>query len=257
MATKKDGKNMLDMLERMGMVRKETDDLDNTALDDDNIIGYHETGIADTEFEEDFFAEPQNSNQESYQAAQSLNSPSLSSVPAHFVYESSPVYVAPVVKKDEQPIEADYYWADTKTGVSGVDRYLEIDELYTNMGFALKGTNTIYIIEEYLNTLPDSLPADVRRTIILKIVAASGFDFEKLLNDGIERVTKLSEHAGNFSKRTDELIAKFTSDIADLERKIQEINDIISERKNVHKKQFLTIEDETQRLREILDFITK
>jgi flagellar capping protein FliD len=121
----------------------------------------------------------------------------------------------------------------------------------------LSGIDTIDLIEEYMKTLPDSLPVELRRSIIIRIVASSGFDFEKLVNDGIDRVTRLNEYATQFAARTDEIVTRQNAAIEDLERQISAIRAEINERKNLHKQQFLTIEDEAQRLKEILDFITK
>jgi hypothetical protein len=152
---------------------------------------------------------------------------------------------------------ADSFWADTPAVDSTVDRYLDTTELYTNFRMRLSGIDTIYLIEDYMKTLPDSLPAELRRSIIIRIVASSGFDFEKLVNDGIDRVTRLNEYATQFAARTDEVVTRQNAAIEDLERQITAIRTEIDERKNLHKRQFLTIEDEAQRLKEILDFITK
>ncbi len=48
------------------------------------------------------------------------------------------------------------------------DRYVGIDELYTSYDMKLNGVETIYLIESYMKTLPDTLPAELRRSIILK-----------------------------------------------------------------------------------------
>lgn len=149
------------------------------------------------------------------------------------------------------------FWADTPAVDSTVDRYLDIEELYHNFRMKVNGIDTIYLIEDYIKTLPDSLPAELRRSIIMRIVASSGFDFEKLLNDGIDRVNKLNEYAAQFASRTDEVVTRQNTTIQELEHQIEQVQATINERKNLHKRQFLTIEDEAQRLKEILDFITK
>jgi hypothetical protein len=137
------------------------------------------------------------------------------------------------------------------------ERYMDIEELYRGFGMKTTGTDTIYLVEDYIKTLPQSLPAELRRSIILKIVAASGFDFDRLLNDGIDRVTRLNDYSNTFSAFTEGFVQKQMEDIAGLERQIAELQDLINERKNLHKRQFLAIENEGQRLKEILDFITK
>ncbi len=237
MSNKKDGKNMLDMLERMGMVRKASED-----------------GLDDEAFEA-ILSDAGSANLDPAPVPEPVVEMPRPEPPKAFeqIFESK-IDTGAAAKEDSSAGKD--VWDDS-FGVPDTDAYNEIDELYTKFGFSLKGTNTIYIIEEYLKTLPDSLPPDLKRTIVLKIVAASGFDFERLLNDGIERVTKLSDYASTFSARTDETLARYTNEIEALERQIETVKGIIDERKNMHKKQFLAIENETQRLREILDFITK
>jgi len=56
------------------------------------------------------------------------------------------------------------------------DRFLNTDELYEALALRSKKQDSIYLIEEYLQTLPDSLPDSSRREIVNKLLAASGFD---------------------------------------------------------------------------------
>ncbi len=137
------------------------------------------------------------------------------------------------------------------------DQYLDAERLYDLFRMKSSGIDTIYLIESYISTLPETLPAELRRSIILKIIAASGFDFDRLLNDGIDRVSRLNEYSTQFAVRTEEIVERHNVEIDALERQMQQIREVINERKNLHKRQFLTIESEAQRLKEILDFITK
>ncbi len=152
---------------------------------------------------------------------------------------------------------SDSFWDDVAPQQESVDLFLEIEELYNQFHMKTSGVDTVYLIEEYIKTLPDSLPAELRRSIIMRIVQASGFDFDKLLSDGIDRVSKLNDYAAVFSSKTDEIVSSQNNTIAELERQIELVRASINERKNLHKKQFLVIENEAQRLKEILDFITK
>ena len=136
------------------------------------------------------------------------------------------------------------------------DRYLEITELYDALAIRSKRTDTIYLIEEYLKSLPDSLPEDSRREIVGKIVAASGFDYDLLMGDGVLRVKMLKEYAERFANHTDEYIAARQNELDELDRQILRERKLIENRRELHKKQFFTIEAEAQRLKDILSFIT-
>ena len=136
------------------------------------------------------------------------------------------------------------------------DRYLEIDELYEALSIRSKRTDTIYLVEEYLKTLPDSLPDESRREIVTKIVAASGFDFDLLMGDGVLRVKMLKEYAERFALFTEGYVAARNAELEELEQQILRIRKLIEGRRELHKKQFFTIEAEAQRLKEILTFIS-
>ena len=137
------------------------------------------------------------------------------------------------------------------------ERFLDINELYEVLSLKSSRTDTIYLIEEYLQTLPDSLPEDAKRDIISKIVAASGFDYDLLMGDGVLRVRMLREYAERFAHHTEDYIAARQSELDDLDRQIIAVRKLIDKRRELHKKQFLVIEAEAQRLKDVLAFIAR
>ncbi|MDR0491192.1 MAG: hypothetical protein LBH28_08130 [Oscillospiraceae bacterium] len=136
------------------------------------------------------------------------------------------------------------------------DAYMDIDDLYNVLSLKSKKTETIYLVEEYLRTLPDSLPDESRREIISKLVAVSGFDYELLIGDGVLRVKMLKEYAERFARQTDDYVFARQSEIEELEKHVSKINELIESRRELHKRQFYVIESEAQRLKDILTFIT-
>ena len=158
---------------------------------------------------------------------------------------SSPISWAEPRKPSEPPAE------------NHTERYLNINELYDVLSLKSNRTDTIYLIEEYLETLPDSLPEDSRRDIVSKIVSASGFDFDLLMGDGVLRVRMLREYAEKFARFTEDYIAARQSELDALDKEIAAIRKLIEKRRELHKKQFLVIEAEAQRLKDVLAFIAK
>ncbi|MCL2629052.1 MAG: hypothetical protein FWD44_10245 [Oscillospiraceae bacterium] len=152
---------------------------------------------------------------------------------------------AEAVQRETQPRPENY-----------TDRYLNVNELYDALALRSKKTDTIYLIEDYLQTLPDSLPDSSRRDIVSKLLAASGFDFDLLMGDGVLRVKMLKEYAERFARHTDDYIAARQAELDELDQQIMRTRRLIENRKELHKKQFLTIEAEAQRLKEILTFIS-
>jgi len=196
--------------------------------------------------------------------------PSTAPVPEPPVREESPVMSSERVSADvpNTEIESPSAWVDdddesTDTTYTGeqpsadnlTDRYLTVGELYDALTLKSKKTDTIYLIEDYLKTLPDSLPDESRRKIIKQIVASSGFDYDILMGDGILRVKLLKEYAEKFARYTEDYVAAHQKEIFKLENQIVEIHNLIEKRRDLHKKQFLSIEAEAGRLREILAFI--
>jgi len=136
------------------------------------------------------------------------------------------------------------------------DRFLNTEELYDALALRSKKTDTIYLIEDYLQTLPGSLPDASKREIVNKIITASGFDYDLLMGDGVLRVKMLKEYAERFARHTDDYIAARQAELDELDQQILRTRRLIENRKDLHKKQFFSIEAEAQRLKEILTFIS-
>jgi hypothetical protein len=137
------------------------------------------------------------------------------------------------------------------------ERHMAVEELYDTFSMKTSGPETIYLIEEYMKSLPDTLPVESRRSIVINILNASGFDFDQLLNDGIERVGRLNSYAKQLSGITEEYVSERGAELEALDRQMKNIRGLMDKRKALYKQQFFTIETETQRINGILDFITK
>jgi len=136
------------------------------------------------------------------------------------------------------------------------DRFLNTDELYDALALRSKKTESIYLVEDYLQTLPASLPDAQRRDIVNKLIEASGFDYDLLMGDGVLRVKMLKEYAERFARHTDDYIAERQAELDELDQQILRTRRLIESRKDLHKKQFFSIEGEAQRLKDILTFIS-
>ena len=182
---------------------------------------------------------------------QHVTSPGTQFAPIPSVSQSTPfTYSAPFTptafEKISEPPPVENY----------TERYLDIDELYEALSLKSKRTDTVYLIEEYLKTLPESLPDESRREIVNKIIAASGFDSDLLIGDGVLRVKMLKEYAERFAKYTDDFVSARNTEVDELEQQIMRIRRMIENRRDLHKKQFFAIEAEAQRLKDILTFIS-
>jgi len=161
------------------------------------------------------------------------------------VQEETPPPPPPQVVAERSPQPENY-----------TDRFLNTEELYDALALRSKKTDSIYLIEEYLLTLPGSLPDISRREIVGKLIAASGFDYDLLMGDGVLRVKMLKEYAERFARHTDDYIAARQAELDELDQQILRTRRLIENRKDLHKKQFFSIEAEAQRLKDILTFIS-
>ena len=181
-------------------------------------------------------------------------------VGAQFATEKPPIVFEspqPAYNRTPEPPPSAYEKPPARPAVEDYTaRYLEIDQLYDALSMKAKRTDTIYLIEEYLKTLPESLPDESRREIVSKIVAASGFDFDVLMGDGILRTKMLKEYAERFAKHTDDYISARNAEVDELEQQIMRLRRLIENRRDLHKKQLFAIESEAQRLKDILTFIS-
>lgn len=256
----------MDMLEKMGMVKK---------VEDDSLLGPEGSesqseapSFAAAPVRDEAAAEPDRPDpvrrapakpaQEEAPAAKRQPEPEVRPRPATVhplkpekTYGVSDSLLSKSFWEDEDDAEAPI------TGSPDEDRFLSVEELYERFHLKPAGIDTVYLLEEYIRTLPESLPPEMRRSIVLKIVSASGFDFDRLLNDGIDRVSRLNDYSATFASHTEEVVARYNEEIETLQRQVEGIREAINERKNLHKRQFLELEGEAQRLKDILDFITK
>jgi len=172
-------------------------------------------------------------------------------------YEAPPAVQQPQAYGYEEtqaipPVSAD---RELQSG-NYTDRFLNTEELYEALSLTPKKTDSIYLIEDYLQTLPDSLPDAQRRDIVAKLLAASGFDYDLLMGDGVLRVKMLKEYAERFARHTDDYIAARQAELDELDQQILRTRRLIENRKDLHKKQFFSIEAEAQRLKEVLTYIS-
>ena len=185
-----------------------------------------------------------------------------SPMPEPFSIAIGPTTEAPVQELPPEPSQVyapeppQVYAPEPPTVDSYTDRYLDITELYNVLSLETNRKDTVYLIEEYLKTLPESLPDESRRDIIERIVAASGFDYDLLMGDGVLRVKMLKDYAGRFAQYTDDYVAARNAELNELEQQSMRIRRLIENRRDLHKKQFFAIEAEAQRLKDILTFIS-
>jgi hypothetical protein len=133
--------------------------------------------------------------------------------------------------------------------------FLGVDEIYGRLQLDYDKRKSIFMVNEFLSALPDSLPTDVRRKSVRDIITASGIDINNLIDDAFRRLDALNTVLESQMNKTEEIIANNNRAIAELENQIMEIRKKITERKKMQEDQKSAIEYENQRINYIVQFI--
>lgn len=137
-------------------------------------------------------------------------------------------------------------------GGSSMDRFVGVQDLYTDKKLPLSGKNTVYTIDALLKALPEALPSDLVRATLQNIAQASYLDLNELINDGENRIDVLNEYIGEFSQHTESVVAQYKSEIAQLKDKIAEYETKIEERVALQSKQDRAVQYEIERISAII-----
>lgn len=135
------------------------------------------------------------------------------------------------------------------------NKLLSIEDIYRNSNLVKDTRDSIFIADVFLKTLPENLPVDLKKESVLNILKVSNIVVEDLMTDAYERVDALNTVMEDTVQRTDEIIEKNSVAIRDLERRIEELKNVIEERKKFQNTQNTSIEYEIQKVISIVDFI--
>lgn len=130
-----------------------------------------------------------------------------------------------------------------------------VREIYGELGIDTGDIGTIYMVENFINALPATLPQDVRRQSLKALIQASHLDMRNLLKDGDERLRALSEYKGAFEATVASSIAENERYIARLNEEIMKHRGIIEGKLALKEAQHFEIEFEVQRLMNIIGFV--
>ena len=160
-----------------------------------------------------------------------------------------------VVNKDEKEVKIKKTTTvanmQNKGESSQEQEYIElssIDSIYRKNNFALANSQTIFMAETYLKTLPDYLPEEVKRKTVLDIIESSSLNADKLLADGEERKRTLNKFMQKFSQTTDKIVKDHENEIRKPTDSIKANERAIENRKSLQVEQTALINYEVHRL---------
>jgi hypothetical protein len=169
------------------------------------------------------------------------------------LYEEKEDKIGKISKFEEKTEKTEGIQTPTERGTE--PEFLTIDQIYEKFHLNYKKRKTIFIIKEFINALPDSLPTDIKRKSIMSMIMASGIDIKNLIDDASKRLEVLNTILESQLNKTEEIIEKDNKIISELENQIAEIKKKMTKLKKRQEEQKNTIEYENQRIVNILQFI--
>lgn len=129
-----------------------------------------------------------------------------------------------------------------------------IEEIYSSANIENSNVNTIFMLGNFINALPESLPYEVRKKSLISIINSSNTDLKKLLSDGARRLDVLYQFSNDFGESTTDIIEEYKQKIAELKKQISDYEEQISVNENLLKEQNNMIKYETEKINNIIDF---
>ncbi len=132
-----------------------------------------------------------------------------------------------------------------------------IDEIYSAYDLGSSNINTIFMLGNFINALPENLPYAVKRSSVTSIINASNTNLNVLINDGEKRLKVLEQFANDYSAAVSNIIVKNKEEIKKLKQMIEYYEAEIQIKETMLEEQNNIIKYETQRINNIIGFFRK
>jgi hypothetical protein len=133
---------------------------------------------------------------------------------------------------------------------------MTIDEIYSTFDLANSDINTIFMLGNFINALPENLPYDVKKKTVMNIINASKTDLNKLVADGEKRLSVLKKFSDDFYTNIESSVSNYNSEIAKLSALIESHKEQINIKTTMLEEQNHIIKYEAQKINSIIDFFS-
>lgn len=137
------------------------------------------------------------------------------------------------------------------------EKNLTIQEIYSLFGIENSNINTIFMLGNFINALPESLPHNVKKQSVMNIIDASNTDLNKLLSDGDKRLSTLNQFTKEYHNSITKIIEQYKAEIIRLNNLIDNYKNQIHIKENMLEEQNNIIKYETEKISGIVDFFKK
>lgn len=134
------------------------------------------------------------------------------------------------------------------------EKNISIEDIYKKFGMNGNGVNTIFMLEKFINALPDKLPLDIKKDSVINILDASNTDLNMLINDGEKRLDILTNFAKDFSQSTSQAIERCKDEIVKLNSLIKDYEEQIYLKESMLLEQNNDIKAETEKIQNTISF---
>lgn len=136
------------------------------------------------------------------------------------------------------------------------EKNLTIEQIYSLFELELGNINTIFILDSFINALPQNLPQDLIKNSVLNIVNASNINLDTLLADGKQRLTVLNQFINDYSFSANHTIQEYEEEIIKLTKTINMHKEHIRNKENMLEEQSHLVKYETQKITGIVEFFS-
>jgi hypothetical protein len=138
-----------------------------------------------------------------------------------------------------------------------VEKNMTIEEIYSSYGVENSKTNTVFMLGNFINALPENLPYDVKKASVKNIISASNTDLNKLLLDGENRLNVLGEFIGKYEDLTVNTVEDYKGEIERLAEIIKKYKEQIKIKETKLEEQKYIIKYEAEKINSIIEFFRK
>jgi uncharacterized phage infection (PIP) family protein YhgE len=175
--------------------------------------------------------------------------------------ENSPSEYAEV-ETSESPIEEDNTKEVPKVNetsnncvkATSYDNNKSINEIYSIYNIANSNVNTVFMLGNFINALPENLPYDIKKNSVMNIINATNADLSKLLSDGENRLNVLNKYANEHYNATSKTVSEYKEEIIKLSRLIDKYKEQIDFKEAMLEEQKNIIKYEAQKIDGIISF---
>jgi len=131
---------------------------------------------------------------------------------------------------------------------------MTIKEIYSSFSMENSDINTIFMLGNFINALPDNLPYEVRKQSVMNIIQASKTDFRKLISDGEKRLNILNQFGNEYYNSTSNTIDEYKAEITRLNSLINSYREDIHKKETMLEEQNNIIKYEAEKIGSIINF---